>query len=118
MLLIVSNIPVLFIHKMLFSGPNVDQKIGQMLFINFIGPEPKSLAKILAVDILIMALQAMLLQCKWDLEPRVFSLLSALPVPVSENLASTATPSASEGATHGQDSELHDEESVITSAAT
>lgn len=55
-----------------------------MLFINFIGPEPKSLAKTLYIDVVTIILQTLLLQCKWNVLS--FRILSALPVPASEPL--------------------------------
>ncbi|PXF49549.1 hypothetical protein BWQ96_00619 [Gracilariopsis chorda] len=48
-LLLLSNLPVLAIHKMIFMSSQ-RKHFGQMLFINFIGPEPKSLAKTLYID--------------------------------------------------------------------
>lgn len=69
-----SNVPVVLIHATMFA-----RDIGAMLFINFIGPEPKSLAKILYVDALIMVLQSILLQCKWDTTD--LQLLSSPPMP-------------------------------------
>lgn len=81
MSLILSSMLVLTIHNFLF----VDGKpIGQMLFINFIGPEPKSFTKLIAIDVLVILLQAMLLQVKWDgasLKP-----ISILPLPISQPL--------------------------------
>lgn len=110
MLLLVSNLPVLLIHKMLFSGPGIATNIGAMLFINFIGPEPKSLTKILAVDVVIMTLQAMLLQSKWEWEGNFLNLqlVSVLPVPISESLTHGMPPEEPSDATerqHGEDSE-------------
>lgn len=110
MLLLVSNLPVLLIHKMLFSGPGITNNIGDMLFINFIGPEPKSLTKILAVDVVIMTLQAMLLQSKWEWESSFLNLqlVSALPVPISESLTLGMPPEEPSEATeqhNGEDSE-------------
>lgn len=55
-----------------------------MLFINFIGNEPKSLWKVLFVDFITIVLQALILQYRWD--PAAFPLLSALPVPMSDPL--------------------------------
>lgn len=83
-LLLVSNIPVLLIHKFFFTGPNISQNLGDMLFINFIGEEPKSLFKVLFVDFITIILQALILQCRWD--PSSIYLLSALPVPASAEL--------------------------------
>lgn len=71
---------------MLFTGPDIKGNIGEMLFINFIGPEPKSLAKILTVDLITISLEAILLQSKWELESFGLHILSALPVPISEPL--------------------------------
>lgn len=83
-LLLVSNIPILLIHKLLFSGPNISRNLGEMLFINFIGTEPKSLFKVLFVDVVTMTIQAILLQCRWD--PVSIRILSDFPVPASEPL--------------------------------
>lgn len=94
--LLITNFPVLLIHEMLFTGKGASGNIGEMLFINFIGPEPKSLAKTLTVDCIIITLQVMLLQCKWDLENLGLYILSALPVPISDTLVpvqSTDEPS-------------------------
>lgn len=91
-LLLLSNVPVLLVHKMLFTGSNVESNIGHMLFINFVGSEPKSLLKTLSVDAIIVISQALLLQCKCDLEAQSFHLLTALPVPNSENLTSANAP--------------------------
>jgi len=85
---------VILIHKLLFTGPNIAENIGQMLFINFIGPEPKSLAKVLYVDVVIMVFQAILLQCKWD--STGLHVLSALPVPIGESLVADNPPDAEE----------------------
>lgn len=107
MLLLVSNLPVLLIHKMLFSGSGIASNIGNMLFINFIGPEPKSLAKVLAADVIIMTLQAMLLQSKWEWEGNVlyFHLVSVLPVPISESLANDAPAEEQSSTTERQNGE-------------
>lgn len=94
---------------MLFTGPDVESNIGHMLFINFVGPEPKSLAKVLSVDAIIVTSQALLLQCKSDWGTQSFHLLTALPIPISENLtstdASTQPPEESERLTGTDESE-------------
>lgn len=82
MLLLISNIPIILIHNLIFSSRH--ETMSEMLFINFIGPEPKSLTKVLTVDVIVMLLQAVLLQCKWDATS--FRALSALPVPASDSL--------------------------------
>lgn len=55
-----------------------------MLFINFIGPEPKTLTKVLVVDLITIVLQAFILQCRWD--PYSIHLISAFPLPVADTL--------------------------------
>lgn len=61
------------------------------MFINFIGPEPKSLDKTLGADAVIMTLQAMLLQSKWEWEGTFnsFPLVSVMPVPVTDSVPQT-----------------------------
>lgn len=81
LLLIISNIAVVLIHGIMFIR---GEGVGTMLFINFIGPEPKSVAKIVFLDILIILLQAMLLQCKW--EGTDIRLVSIAPVPLSRSV--------------------------------
>ena len=84
MSILVTSLLVLVIHNVLFGDPS---QINEMLFINFIGPEPKSLVKLIAVDILVILLQAMLLQVRW--ESAVLKPISILPVPVSQSLPSS-----------------------------
>lgn len=84
LLLLVSNIPVLLIHIAVFSSRDFSRHLGEMLFINFIGLEPKSLFKVLSVDFVTIILQGLILQCRWD--PSSIYLLSALPVPTSVEL--------------------------------
>lgn len=52
----------------------------RMLFINFIGPEPKAAYKVVFLDSLIISLQILLLQCRAEHSDRI--LLTSLPVPV------------------------------------
>lgn len=54
-----------------------------MLFINFIGPEPKSLINVLIADFIIIILETTFLQCRWDSS---FRIITALPVPISDPL--------------------------------
>lgn len=88
-LLVCSTIPVLLVHAMLLTSA---ASIGDMLFINFIGPEPKPLSKIFAVDLIILCLQATLLQCKSDTVP--LSPLTVLPVPITDPLQPPESPPA------------------------
>lgn len=81
-MLLLSNLPVLAIHKMMFIAS--DRSFGEMLFINFIGPEPKSLFKTLYIDFITIVLQTILLQCKWDI--LALRIISALPVPACQPL--------------------------------
>lgn len=53
-----------------------------MLFINFIGPEPRSAAKIIFLDVLIVTLETLLFQCRLDPADRV--ILTMAPVPVAQ----------------------------------
>lgn len=55
-----------------------------MLFINFIGPEPKSLLNVVIVDIIIILLETTVLQCRWD--SSALRTITALPVPISDPL--------------------------------
>lgn len=82
-LLLVSNIPVVLVHKILFSGPDMMANIGKMLFINFIGTEPKSLLKVVVIDFITIFLQAVILQIRWN--PVAIRIISALPVPISDD---------------------------------
>lgn len=72
------------IHKVIFSGPNIARNVGDMLFINFIGPEPKNLFNVMMVDIITVFLEAVLLQCRWD--SSTLRIITALPLPVAETL--------------------------------
>jgi hypothetical protein len=56
LLLVMSNIPVLLIHGAIIA----DGRVGDMLLINFIGPEPHPLPKLFYVDAVTMVLQAAL----------------------------------------------------------
>lgn len=55
-LLFISNIPVLLIHAGIYAAGQA----GDMLLINFVGPEPYGIAKILYVDVVVIILQAIL----------------------------------------------------------
>ncbi len=77
LLVLISNVAVLFIHAAMIAQ---NEAPGRMLFINFIGPEPKSTAKIVFLDILIILIQSILMQCRLDPAERVF--LTTAPVPV------------------------------------
>lgn len=81
------------IHIFLFSASDVKMRVGDMLFINFIGPEPKSFIKGMAVDVLIIMHQVLLLQCKCENPPQDFQFLSNLPIPVTPT--PTPTPYSS-----------------------
>lgn len=83
-LLLMSNVLVLLIHKLLFTGQNKSEDPDEMLFINFIGIEPKNLIKVVLVDFITITLQVVILQCKGD--PTSIRFLSALPVPASIDL--------------------------------
>lgn len=102
LLLLVSNIPVLILHHVNFSYSK-EPPVGDMLFINFIGPEPRGFAKIVTVDSIIVILEALLLQCKWP--SLTFRLLSVLPLPASEQL-----PSSSNEQSHSQGAESQETE--------
>lgn len=56
LLLFMSNVPVLLIHGAVFA----EGKVGDMLLINFIGPEPHVLAKLFYVDTVTIFLQSVL----------------------------------------------------------
>lgn len=71
-------------HIFLFSSLNTEDSVGDMLFINFIGPEPKSLLNVVIVDIIIVVLETTILQCRWDSSS--LRIISALPVPPSDPL--------------------------------
>lgn len=92
------------------SGPSENVNIGDMLFINFIGPEPKGLNKTLATDAVIMVLQAMLLQSKWEWEGNFdsFPFVSVLPVPATDVLLQTTYPEEDSDSSDSQ----YQEESV------
>lgn len=74
-LLFMSNIPVLLIHAAIV----VDGKVGSMLLINFIGPEPFPLAKMFYVDVVTMALQATLASVS-AADGFIVSVLPAAPI--------------------------------------
>ena len=77
--------------------------VGDMLFINFIGPEPRGFAKIVTVDSIILILEALLLQCKWP--SLTFRLLSVLPLPASEQLPSSSNEQSHPQGTDSQETE-------------
>lgn len=80
LLVLVSNVAVLFIHaSMMATG----EDYGRMLFINFIGPEPKSALKIVFLDILIILVQSILMQCRLESSERLF--LTKAPVPAQRS---------------------------------
>lgn len=85
-----SNIPVLLIHAAII----VDGKVGDMLLINFIGPEPFPLAKLLYVDVVTMALQATLA----SVSAADGFIVSALPAaPVADHSGESSAQSEGEG---------------------
>lgn len=61
------------------------EEYGRMLFINFIGPEPKSALKIVFLDVLIILVQSILMQCRLEAGDRLF--LTKAPVPTTRSPA-------------------------------
>ncbi len=76
-LVVLTNIMVVLIHIAMVLQ---NEQPVRMLFINFIGPEPKAAYKVVFLDSLIITLQALLLQCRAEASDRI--LLTRLPVPV------------------------------------
>lgn len=76
-LIVLTNIMVVLIHVAMLLQ---NEQLARMLFINFIGPEPKAAYKVVFLDSLIITLQALLLQCR--AEPSDRMLLTRLPFPV------------------------------------
>lgn len=72
-----------------------------MLFINFIGLEPKSVFKVLFLDTLIILLEALLLQCRAERSECMF--LTSSPIPVTP--ASTRLPGNDEEAEEAEEAE-------------
>lgn len=118
LILFISNLSVVLIHSILMGGPSAEVDIGDMLFINFIGPEPKSLNKTLSTDAVIMTLQAMLLQSKWEWEGTFnsFPLVSVMPVPVTDSVPETEPPE--EDSDSDSDSQYTEYSAHITISAT
>lgn len=75
-LILLSNLPVLLMHFIIFERGSTSE----MLIINFLATEPKSLSKILYLDILTILLQVLLIQFVWEEFP--LKVLSSGPKPV------------------------------------
>lgn len=112
LLLLMSNIPVLLIHAAII----VDGNVGDMLLINFIGPEPHPLAKLFYVDFVTMALQATLASVSGG-DQMIVSSLPVAPASVArpETAPADAPPSGNDddAPTSGMDGGGQDLEAAI-----
>lgn len=73
-----SNLAVVFIHGAMVLQ---HESPGRMLFINFIGPEPKSPFKIIFLDALIIILEVLIVQCRLDSADRMILTMAPVPAP-------------------------------------
>lgn len=95
-----SNVAVVMIHTISVMN---NEPPGRMLFINFIGVEPKSVFKVFFLDTLIILLELLLLQCRAERSECMF--LTSSPMPVTSAFTRLPGQDEEEEERHSDDDE-------------
>jgi hypothetical protein len=113
-LLVMSNLAVALIHGAIIA----EGTAGEMLLINFIGPEPNALAKLFYVDFVIVLLQCALTSVSGALPGIVTTIPAALPRPddaasvLSDEVADPASDLRDQDSGHSGISDDHSSDSL------